>query len=66
MLCQAAGSLKKLKLVVEQICPSVALANVFDHEPLEELILIPFSNVVVSSAYSPSVYVIYIVRQGDP
>ena len=51
-LCQAAGSLKKLKLSVEQSCTSEALAEVFDHRPLEELGLTLFHD-EVSSACSP-------------
>ena len=52
-LCQAAGSLKKLKLSVIQSCPSEALAEVFDHRPLEELDLALLIGVEVSSACSP-------------
>ena len=52
-LCQAAGSVKKLKLSVYQSCPSEALAEVFDHRPLEELVLTLYSSVEVSSACSP-------------
>ena len=58
-LCQAAGSLQKLKLTVDESCTSEALAVVFDHRPLEELdlILLPdlilYSGVEVSSACSP-------------
>ena len=52
-LCQAAGSLKKLKLSVYESCPSEALAEVFDHRPLEELYLTLFRDVEVSSACSP-------------
>ena len=52
-LCQAAGSLKKLDLTVYQSCPSEALAEVFDHRPLEELVLALFIGVKVSSACSP-------------
>ena len=52
-LCQAAGSLKKLELVVTQSCLSEALAKVFDHRPLEELDLNFFRDVEVSSACSP-------------
>ena len=51
-LCQAAGSLKKLKLFLMQSCPSEALAEVIDHRPLEELVL-ALSGVEVSSACSP-------------
>ena len=59
-LCRAAGSLKKLKLTVNQtFLSSDALAEVFDHRPLEELGLtlssdpIDYSEVEVSSACSP-------------
>ena len=52
-LCQVAGSLKKLKLSVDQSCTSEALAEVFDHRPLEELDLTIYSGVDVSSACSP-------------
>ena len=52
-LCQAAGSLKKLKLLVYQSCSYKALAEVFDHRPLEELGLTFYSDVEVSSACSP-------------
>ena len=52
-LCQAAGSLKKLKLKVYQSCTSEALAEVFDHRPLEELYLTLYSDDEVSSACSP-------------
>ena len=51
-LCQAAGSLKKLKLFVNESCTSEALSEVFDHRPLEELNLALF-HVEVSSACSP-------------
>ena len=49
----AAGSLKKLELHVGQSCTSEALAEVFDHRPLEELDLILSVVVEVSSACSP-------------
>ena len=52
-LCQAAGSLKKLELSVDQSCTLEALAKVFDHRPLEELDLTLFPDVEVSSACSP-------------
>ena len=52
-LCQVAGSLKKLKLSVDESCTSEALAEVFDHRPLEELYLTLYSGVEVSSACSP-------------
>ena len=46
-LCQAAGSLKTLKLFVYQSCTLDALVVVFDHRPLEELDLTHFSGVEV-------------------
>ena len=52
-LCQAAGSLKKLELSVKQSCTFEALAEVFDHRPLEELGLTLYSGVEVSSACLP-------------
>ena len=52
-LCQAAGSLKKLKLTVKESHTFEALAEVFDHRPLEELGLTLLSDVKVSSACSP-------------
>ena len=52
-LCQVAGSLKKLKLSVDQSCPSEALAEVFDHRPLEKLYLTLWGDVEVSSVCSP-------------
>ena len=52
-LCVAAGSLKKLKLRVDQSFPSEALVVVFDHRPLEELGLTLYSGVEVSSVCSP-------------
>ena len=52
-LCQAAGSLKKLKLKVDQSRSSEALAEVFGHRPLEELGITPLPDVEVSSACSP-------------
>ena len=36
-LRKAAGSLKRLKLPVHRRCTSEALAEVFEHRPLEEL-----------------------------
>ena len=36
-LCQAAGSLKELGLTVQRSYTSEAVAEVFDHKPLEEL-----------------------------
>ena len=37
VLCQAAGSLRTLNLIVRWSCTLEALAEVFDHRPLEEL-----------------------------
>ena len=51
-LCKAAGSLKRLKLRVYGSCTSEALAEVFDHRPLEELALTLIGAVEVSSACS--------------
>ena len=52
-LCKAAGSLKRLDLTVEGSCTSEALAEVFDHRPLEELDLTLYCDVEVSSPCSP-------------
>ena len=54
-LCKAAGSLKRLKLLVARSCTSEALAEVFEHRLLEELDLSLYSlrAVKVSSACSP-------------
>ena len=52
-LCKAAGSLKCLDLTVEENCISEALAEVFDHKPLEELKLFLKDAFEVSSACSP-------------
>ena len=52
-LCKAAGSLKRLDLTVKGSCTSEALAEVFEHRPLEELDLTLFNYVEVSSACSP-------------
>ena len=52
-LCKAAGSLKSLKLRVLRSCTSEALAEIFEHRPLEELELVLWSVVEVSSACSP-------------
>ena len=54
-LCEAAGSLKRLKLTgsMKQNCTSDALAEVFEHRPLEELDLTLSGVVKVSSACSP-------------
>ena len=51
-LCKAAGSLKRLKLRVFESCTSEALAEVFEHRPLEELNLTLVGAVKVSSACS--------------
>ena len=48
-LCKAAGSLKRLKLGVLQSCTSKALAEVFEHRPLEELDVILIHAIKVSS-----------------
>ena len=53
-LCKAAGSLKRLRLGVDE-STSEALAEVFDHRPLEELDLTLISPVEVSSACSPGI-----------
>ena len=52
-LCKAAGSLKRLILEVQEYCTSEALAEVFEHRPLEELDLTLICVVEVSSACSP-------------
>ena len=52
-VCQAAGSLKKLMLSVNQSCTSEALAEVFDHRPLEELDFALYVSAEVSSACLP-------------
>ena len=52
-LCKAAGSLKRLYLTVDGSCTSEALAEVFEHRPLEELDLSLYTAVQVSSACSP-------------
>ena len=52
-LCKAAGSLKRLELEVVISCTSEALAEVFEHRPLEELELTLICDVKVSSACSP-------------
>ena len=52
-LCKAAGSLKRLDLTVIEDCTSEALAEVFEHRPLEELGLTLWSAVQVSTACSP-------------
>ena len=57
-LCQAAGSLEELDLIVGQSCTSEALAKVFDHEPLEVLFLTlfgEFNAAEVSSTCSPGI-----------
>ena len=59
-LCKAAGSLKRLDLRVDiinislwEVCTSEALAEVFEHRPLEKLDLTLICVVKVSSACSP-------------
>ena len=52
-LCKAAGSLKRLKLRVYGSCTSEALAEAFEHRPLEELDAALLCAVKVSSACSP-------------
>ena len=54
-LCKAAGSLKRLNLTmnIKGSCTSEALAEVFEHRPLEELDLALICAVEVSSACSP-------------
>ena len=59
-LCKAAGSLKRLELIVDiinislwEVCTSEALAEVFEHRPLEELDLFLYCAVQVSSPCSP-------------
>ena len=52
-LCKAAGSLKRLKLRVIEDCTSEALAEVFEHRPLEELDLSLYIAVEVSTPCSP-------------
>ena len=54
-LCEAALSLKKLLLVVQNSCTREALARIFVLQPLEELALVLFTE--VSSACSPGMYV---------
>ena len=54
-LCKATGSLKRLILEVSESCTVEALVEVFDHRPLEELDLILYSAVKVSSACSPGI-----------
>ena len=54
-LCEAAGSLKKLKLEVVVSCTSEALAEMFNHRPLEELDVTFISALEVSSACSPGI-----------
>ena len=64
-LCEAALSLKKLDLRVDNSCTYEALARIVDLQPLEELVLIFFFEVIlrhnynteVSSACSPGMYV---------
>ena len=52
-VCQAAGSLKKLKLSVNYSCTSEALAKIIDHRPLEELDFALYVTAEVSSACLP-------------
>ena len=54
-LLKAAGSLKNLDLEVSYHCTVEALAEVFVHRPLEELCLILYCAVEVSSACSPGI-----------
>ena len=54
-LCKAAGSLKRLILIVRRKCTSEALAEVFDHRLLEELDFTLDCAVEVSSACSPGI-----------
>ena len=59
-LCEAAVSLKKLHLRVVNSGTQEALARIFDLQPLEELVLVLFTE--VSSACSPGMYVRTYVR----
>ena len=61
-LCKAAGSLKRLTLEVRRDCTSEALAEVFDHRPLEELDLTLFNDIEVSSACSPGIHVVWTLK----
>ena len=56
-LCKAAGSLKRLTMEVGEYCTSEALAEFFDHRPLEELYLALYCAVdsEVSIACSPGI-----------
>ena len=57
-LCEAAVSLKKLFLTVDDSGTHEALARIFDLQPLKELILVLVSHIeIVSSACSPGMYV---------
>ena len=58
VLCEAAESLKRLSLEVDEegSCTSEALAEVFDFKPLEELDLSLWSAVTVCCACSPAMY----------
>ena len=55
-LCQTAGSLKTLKLKVRESCTSEALADVFDHKPLEEL------NLTLISAAEVSIVHVHLIQ----
>ena len=61
VLCEAAGSLKKLKLRVKGSCTSDAIAEVFGYRPLEELVLTLLSVVEVSNACSSGILYGYVV-----
>ena len=65
-LCKAAGSLKRLTLSVDRRCTSEALAEVFEHRPLEELGLTIYCavDVEVSSACSPGMYLCGVDSEG--
>ena len=59
-LCEAAASLKKLYLSVQNSGTHEALARIFDLQTLEELVLYflyLYSDTKVSSACSPGMYV---------
>ena len=63
-LCEAAGSLKKLKLQVDGSCTSQALAKVFDHRSLEDLEFSIINAVNVSSACSPGIWLRCVDSEG--
>ena len=65
-LCKAAGSLKRLTLDMWKHCTSEALAEVFDHRPLEELYLTfsIYCAIEVSSACSPGIYLCSVDSEG--